>query len=193
MTITIITPSFRRSPDIVRRCLASVDAQTYPGWRHIVCSDGGYSDDIRRLCTHPKRSYHHTGKTLGHFGAGVRAAILPKAQSEFVAFLDDDNILLPRFCEIMLNALEADPSAEFAICPILHFGPIPGRTGLKPWVLTGLPPRIGCIDTLNIVVRTAAMLKTGWSLSGFTSDGTTYERLATLPYTVVDEVLAVHL
>lgn len=35
----IITPTFNRSPDIIERCVVSVDAQIYKNWKHFVIID----------------------------------------------------------------------------------------------------------------------------------------------------------
>jgi hypothetical protein len=120
--------------------------------------------------------------------------MLPKVETEFCAFLDDDNIFCPRYIEVMVRALRGAPHAGFAICSAIHFGPIPDHSGPPPWVIAGIPPGIGTIDTIQVTARVSAMKRVGWSLAGFTSDGTTYQRLAAaFPYVTVPEVLAVHL
>lgn len=94
----------------------------------------------------------------------------------------------------MIGALDADPAAGFAICQILHCGPLLPSFGPPPVVLTGVPPVTNNIDTLQVVARTAAMRECGWVLAGYGSDGATFERLAKAHrWVAVDEVLAAHL
>lgn len=202
MTTTIITPTIGRNPEIVRRCIRSVNEQSTGEWRHIVCSDGKHEEAIRKLCQgDPRRTYTHLPQRTGHYGAGVRAAMLPRVDTEYVCFLDDDSILLPRYLEEMAKAVEPDwdnegfvPRGDFAICSILHFGPVPGRSGQPPWIVTGVPPEVGNIDTLSVLARADAMKSVGWALAGYQSDGVTFAKLAShFPYVTVPEVLAVHL
>lgn len=96
--ITIITPTLGRPLPTLQRCLASVDRQTFAGWEHLVCSDGRPEPEVAELVragADPRRRYCHLAARGGHFGAGVRAALLPEVRTEYVAFLDDDNILFP--------------------------------------------------------------------------------------------------
>jgi glycosyltransferase involved in cell wall biosynthesis len=195
--ITIVTPTLNRPLPVVERCIASVNQQTLVGWEHIICSDGQPESAVEELVRRGhdgRRCYTHVSPARGHFGAGVRAAVLPEVRSPFVAFLDDDNLLFPRFCERMIGALEAHPEAGFAICQIVHAGPLHPRFGAPPALLRGVPPVTGNIDTLQVVARTEAIQKVGWVLDGYGSDGATYERLAAaFPWIAVEEVLGLHL
>jgi glycosyltransferase involved in cell wall biosynthesis len=195
--ITILTPTRNRPLPVVERCVASVNQQTFPGWEHLVCSDGPREPGVEELVRRgrdPRRRYLHLGEPRGHFGAGARAALVPEVRSDYMAFLDDDNVLFPKFCERMVQALESRPDAGFAVCQIVHGGPLHPRFGLPPVVLHGIPPVTGNIDTLQVVARTGLMRQVGWVLDGYLSDGATYERLArAAPWVAVDEVLGIHL
>lgn len=194
-SVTILTPTLDRSMEVVARCIGSVDRQTLPSWQHWICSDGQREPAIELLCrADSRRSYMYLPKPAGHYGAGVRAALVPDVTTEYIAFLDDDNMLLPKFLERMVAALEQRPDAGFAICQIVHHGPLVKRFGLPPVIQTGVPPVVDNIDTLQVVVRTRAMQESGWRLLGYGSDGATYEDLAArYPWVAVDEVLALHL
>jgi len=196
-TITIITPTLNRPAPVLQRCIASVDRQTFADWEHVICSDGQFEpavDEIVRGGQDQRRRYVHLSQPLGHFGAGVRSALTAEAASKYLAFLDDDNLLFPRFCERMIQALDANPQAHFAICQIVHCGPLVPEFGLPPAILTGIPPVPSSIDTLQVVVRTETMRQSGWVLSDYLSDGATYEKLGKeYPWVAVDEVLGIHL
>ncbi len=121
--ITILTPTIKRPLAVLQRCLASVDRQSLPDWVHLICSDGEFEPAVAELVQRGRdhrRSYQHLATSAGHFGAGVRAALLPRVDTEYVAFLDDDNLLFPQYCAPMVRALDAHPRAGFAICLILH-------------------------------------------------------------------------
>jgi glycosyltransferase involved in cell wall biosynthesis len=194
--ITILTPTLKRPLAILQRCFASVDRQTFTLWEHLVCSDGDPEPEVAELVQRggdARRRHCYLTRPAGHFGAGVRAALLPEVKTEYVAFLDDDNVLFPRYCERMLQALDEHPQAGFVICPIVHNGPLADSFGLPPVIVSGVPPVPCNIDTLQVVCRTAAIRDSGWVLAGYQSDGITYERLS-LKYRwiTVDEVLAIH-
>jgi glycosyltransferase involved in cell wall biosynthesis len=195
--ITFLTPTRNRPLSVLERCLASVDRQTFSDWEHLVCSDGPPEPGVKELVERPsdgRRYYVYLAEPAGHFGAGVRAALLPQVSSDYVAFLDDDNLLFPRYGERMVRALDEHPEAGFVICPIVHCGPLLPCFGPPPAILTGVPPVLNNIDTLQVVVRTQVIRECGWALAGYGSDGWTYERLSQqVGWVAVEEVLAIHL
>lgn len=196
--VTIVTPTYRRDPATLARCLGCVRTQTVTAWRHVVCSDGVHEPEVERLLDReedPRFEYRVSSEHHGGFGAGVRQEILMGGQgTEFIMFLDDDNLILPHYLEKMLSALEEARNGEqFAICSILHFGPLPFFMGRPPVILRG-EPRVCHIDTLQVVVRTAAMREVGWRDHGYVSDGVTYQALGErFGYVRVEECLGIHL
>jgi hypothetical protein len=120
--------------------------------------------------------------------------LMNQADTEYVMFLDDDNIILPHYLEKMIRALDETAHGEaFAICAILHFGPLPFFFDKPPVLLRG-EPRLLHIDTLQVVVRTEAMKAVGWRTGGYVADGFTYQELGKrFQYVRVDECLAIHL
>lgn len=196
--VTIITPTYRQQDYAgFARMLASVRVQTYPHWEHLVASDGEWEamprEEIRTLGD-PRQRYLVTARHHGGWGAGVRQEVLAQARGEFVCFLDDDNLLFPDYLNTLVGALDDAHWAEFAICIILHCGPVPGHLGPAPLYLRG-EPRAERIDTLQVLVRTAAMRAVGWQRTeSVTSDGYTYEALGrAYRYTRVERCLGVHL
>src|SRR5262249_20508926 len=141
-----------------------------------------------------RRRYAHLSTPAGHFGAGVRQALISHASGDYLAFLDDDNMVFPKFAEHMIAALDQAPDASFAICQIVQTTPLPPQYVLAPTIITGIPPVVRNIDTLQVVVRKAVMEKSGWCLMGYCSDGHTYEKLAQqYRWIPVDEVLGIKL
>lgn len=199
--LTIITPTRRRPIDVLRRCIGSVKRQTFTDWQHWVCSDGEVEPAVESLLGSENEAaglakfvYHATGQVMGHFGAGVRAHLLPLISTPYMCHLDDDNILFPRYAAVLIDALKHDAEAAFAVGAIIHHGPLPVHHGPAPQILTGNPVKLLNIDTLQVLVKVSAMRKVGWTLSDYCSDGITFERLAAeFPCVFVEEVLAAHL
>lgn len=196
--VTVVTPTYRRDTAILGRCLGCVRAQTEAAWRHIVCSDGVREPGVERLVAaekDPRFEYRISNVHHGGFGAGVRQELLTSGlDTEFVMFLDDDNVILPHYLERMISALEAARNGEqFAICSILHFGPLPFFMNRPPVILRG-EPRICQIDTLQVLVRTEAMREVGWRDHGYLSDGFTYRALGErFAFVRVEDCLGIHL
>jgi glycosyltransferase involved in cell wall biosynthesis len=195
--ITFITPTLNRDYRIIERCARSVTNQTVADWEHIICSDGQFEPHVEHLVralNDPRRRYAHLTTPAGHFGAGVRQAMISHANGDHLAFLDDDNMVFPKFAEHMIAALDRNPDAGFAICQMVQTAALPPQKVLAPTIITGIPPVVKNIDTLQVVVRKAAMEKSGWCLMGYCSDGHTYEKLAQqYRWIAVDEVLGIKL
>jgi hypothetical protein len=124
----------------------------------------------------------------------VRQEVLQTyVESEFVMFLDDDNLILPSYLATMVEALQSSPEkVGFAICEITHHGPLPRILGKPPVRLKGQPIP-GFIDTLQVLTRTAAIKRVRWRSLGYLSDGFTYWLLGRkYQYVRVDECLGVH-
>lgn len=181
--VTIITPTFRRDPRIVSRCLDCVKLQTVTDIEQLVCSDGSPEPPIAALVGSlgdERISYHHTSvKKPGDYGNVVRSEMLKKARGEYILFLDDDNLILPDYLETMIKAIE-ESGKDFAVCRVVHFGPLnEDKYGKKPpVVLTGLPVKLYHVDPLQILVKKDVMQKVGWDTEkGYLADGYTLQSL----------------
>ena len=203
--VTVITPTFRRDPRIVSRCIDCVRLQTMTDIQHLICSDGNPEPEIASLVAsvNDKRiSYHnaninHSGSKCKHgdFGNVVRSEMLDKASGKYVLFLDDDNLILPHYLETMINAIE-NSGKDFAVCHAVHFGPLnEDAVGKPPIVLTGIPVKQYHIDTLQVLVKRDVIRDIGWDTeNGYLSDGITFERLGKQhDYVEVPEVLGFHM
>lgn len=132
----------------------------------------------------------------GDYGAAARTLGIERATGDLLAFLDDDNIIFPHYVEEMVKALDKHPEAGFAVCSILHNGPVPYHHGEPPVILSGFPVVVGNIDTLQVMVRRETLKKAGgWVRDGgYYSDGQTFERLNKVSVPIpVPEILGVHL
>jgi GT2 family glycosyltransferase len=197
--VTVITPTYRRDPRVVSRCIDCLRIQTEQAYEHLICSDGAEEAPIKALVgsvKDPRVSYQFTSvKKPGDFGNVVRSEMLKKAKGDFILFMDDDNVILPNYLETMIAAIEK-AGAAFAVCRIVHFGPLrEDAVGVPPQVLTGVPVKLYHIDTLQVLVRREAMQDIGWDMEkGYLADGHTLQKLGEkYPHVVVPEVLGFHL
>lgn len=196
-TVSVITPTYKRDPEVIRRCIGSMLLQTDPNWEQLVCSDGELEVHVRDLVRSigdPRVRYYHTvGKKEGDFGNTVRSEMLKVARGTYVMFFDDDNVILPNYMDEMLSSIAL--GFDVAICHIMHFGPLNEKeVGKAPKVLTGDPVKLYHIDPLQVVVRREVMKEIGWDTTvGYLSDGVTLEKLAARKIVRVDKVLGVHM
>ena len=200
--VSVITPTYRRDPNVLLRCLSCMKLQTVRNWEQIVCSDGPEEEPNARRVVESFRDARFKYQTLGKtkrendFGNTVRAEMMKKSAGEYILFLDDDNLILPDYLERMTEVLDNDKDAGFAVCRILHFGPLhtPKTNLVPPVVLEGNPVKLHWIDPLQCLVRREAMLKVGWDCSvGYLSDGVTLERLGNIYRHVrIPDILGIH-
>ena len=199
--VSVITPTYKRDPKILFRCMSCMKLQTESSWEQIVCSDGGVEPEARRavesFCDPRVRYSATTAKKDGDFGNTVRKTMLEKeVKGKYVMFLDDDNMIMPNYLEKMVAALEANLEVGFALCRVIHFGPLNESVlGKPPIVLTGEPVKLYHVDPLQVLVRREVMQEIGWDTEvGYLSDGVTLEKLGNkFKHVRVDEVLGVHI
>lgn len=215
--VCVITPTYKRSSDIIQRCITSVAWQIQVNnldILQIVCSDGEIEEHAKNLIhetqkvlpNHVKLLYDYTGENTNSYGGGVRHHVMTNILRDdiengickFLVHLDDDNVLFPDFIKKNLDILHTNPEAAFSICKVLHLGPLPEHLGNAPQVISGVPPVFRNIDTLQVVVRARQMLECGWDHytgeQGYYNDGYTYDRLGKMfSYVELPELLAIHI
>jgi len=102
--VSIIVPAWNCARWITAT-LESVYAQTYRNWEIILVDDGSTDDTRSILDRHMVRLRYHHQENRGT--AAARNAGLRKARGELIAFLDDDDLWLPRKHELQVKALRA--------------------------------------------------------------------------------------
>lgn len=114
--ISVLTPVYETDPTHLAACLASVKAQTYGNWEHVLVDDGSSDPRVRDLTSAAVRDPRV--KLLRHdTNRGIVAAsntALEAARGEFVAMLDHDDVMAPRALARLVDALRDDPDASFA-------------------------------------------------------------------------------
>ena len=110
--ISVVVPTRNRA-ELCRRAVESVLWQTCGDWECIVIDDGGSDGTRERLPDDPRIRY----LWQEHRGANAaRNAGIAEAQGEYVAFLDSDDIYLPRYIELQLRTFERNPGLGMAYC-----------------------------------------------------------------------------
>lgn len=115
--VSICIPTYQR-PELLERAIRSCLAQTYPHFEILITDnspDNASAERISRL--NDARIFYHKNETnLGPCGNINRAAKL--AKGDYVKLLMDDDLLKPRCLELMVAALEQNPSAGLAMAPM---------------------------------------------------------------------------
>lgn len=96
--VSVIIPTYLR-PDLVCRAVRSALEQTLTSLEVLVVVDGGDQETVRALatCSDPRLRVVLPGRRLGN--ADARNAGVLEAGADWVAFLDDDDVWLPRKLE----------------------------------------------------------------------------------------------
>jgi len=129
--VSILMPTFDR-PQFLAATLASVFAQTLGDWELIIADDGSAEETRRYLgaLSDPRVRVlwlTHSGRPAVALNAALRAA-----RGEYVAFLDSDDLWLPRKLETQLAALRGNPQRRWS-CTAFNLidadgAPRPGRS-----------------------------------------------------------------
>ena len=107
--VSVIIPSYNRF-NYLKNAVSSVLNQTYQNFEIIIVNDGSdekayyeASFDERIKVIHLKTNQ----KEINGFGPGaIRNFGINEAEGKYIAFLDDDDIWLPKKLELQVNALE---------------------------------------------------------------------------------------
>lgn len=133
-TISVIIPTYNYAR-YLRDAIDSVLAQTVAPLEIIVVDDGS-TDDTPQVLT----AYGATIRAIHQSNLGVAAARntgLAAARGEYIAFLDSDDLWLPRKLELQMARLESDPSLGLVHCGAETFdgeATLDVMEGMEGWV-----------------------------------------------------------
>ena len=197
--VSVITPTWQRDAKVVSRCIDCLRLQTMTQWEQLLCSNGPHESHVSQLVDRIGDSrvvYTHVEEASeGDFGNKARQAMLERMVGSFVMFCDDDNLILPEYMEKMIAALE-ESGADFAVCRVMHFGPLnEDEVGRPPKVLEGKPVKLYHVDPLQVMVKAEVMREIGWDTEvGYLSDGHTLQVLGEKFNPVhIHDILGIHM
>lgn len=155
--ITIVTPTKNRLA-LLREAVASVAAQTFADWEHLVVDDGSDdgSDAYLQQCAIDDPRLRYIRREGERAGANVCRNIgLREARGEFLVFLDSDDLLRPGCLARRLEIMTRNQDLDFASFNSDRFVEVPGDLGVlaaeypsgdfllrflsfdTPWIITG--------------------------------------------------------
>lgn len=176
MSITVLTATLGRRPEMLAEALASVVAQTLAPLEHLVVDDGSFS--VPDLPGATVLHVEHRG--LG----GARNAGLAVARGEAVALLDDDDLWHPHHlatCWAEMQRTEAD--VVYADCE--EVGRRDGYTFTVQDFDAELLERENYLCVPATLVRTSALRAIGGFGEGALEDWDTWKRMARAGYRFV--------
>ncbi len=114
-TVAVCIPTFNQSR-FLAESVKSACSQTYPGVE-VWVSDDASTDDTPAVLDRLARQfanlrYHRHAKNLNI--AANNTWLLAQPEADFIVRLDSDDILEPRYVEILLSLMVAQPSAGYA-------------------------------------------------------------------------------
>lgn len=106
--VSVVVPTYKRDNGYLERCIESLLKQTYKNIEIIIVDDNEPSDHynfaikkmVRKYDNHSNIIYVKTEKNLG--AALARNVGIERAKGDYITFLDDDDIYLPRKIEDQL-------------------------------------------------------------------------------------------
>ena len=109
IAVDIIIPTYHRY-EILAETLESVQAQTYPHWECWIAEDGKSEKTLAAIAPFllDKRFHYLPGKHSGAPGT-PRNRARKAGRAPYIAFLDDDDIWLPKKLEQQITFLENHP------------------------------------------------------------------------------------
>lgn len=160
--VSVVTPTYQR-PDLLRRAIDSVLAQSYPHFELLVIGDRcPFVDAVVRAIDDPRLRHWNLAQHHGDSGATPRNyALATMARGTLIAYLDDDNRWEPDHLASLVRLLVAAPEAAFAF----------GSLQIAGETIVCRPPRRYQIDTSALVHRRFLIDRFGYWRSAADADG----------------------
>ena len=127
--ISVVIPTYNRA-DLISETLDSVLAQTYRDFEVIVVDDGSTDDTIKLLS-----KYGQDIRIIGQENQGAGSARntgIREAKGEFIAFLDSDDLWLPKKLERQIAFLDRNRDLSWVYTDVEVFD---GESGRKLYIL----------------------------------------------------------
>ena len=118
--LTVITPNFNKG-DAVIQCVQSVLNQSFKDWEFIFVDDGSSDDSFEKAIESAKadgRCLFLKNTTGIKGGNAARNLGIEKSRSEFIIFLDSDDLMMENCLRDRLNDFNANPDLDFIAYPM---------------------------------------------------------------------------
>jgi glycosyltransferase involved in cell wall biosynthesis len=121
-TVSVVVPTYNRL-HFLRPAVESVFAQSFCDWELIIADDGS-DEETRAYLRALKRPQQIEVLWLQHSGrpGAARNAALKQARGDFVAFLDSDDLWLPRKLERQMASLHRWPQRQWSCTAFVLVG-----------------------------------------------------------------------
>ncbi len=137
-SFSVVIPAYNASAT-VGSAISSVLAQTC-GELEVVVVDDGSSDDTAEVAAAMDDDRVQVISQRNRGLSAARNAGIAVSRGTHVAFLDSDDLWLPRYLELMQAALGSSPQAGFAYTDAYAFDPITGRVRKRTAMQRMRPP-----------------------------------------------------
>ncbi len=136
--ISIVVPVYDVAPRFLEACIASVHAQYYENWELCIADDASKNPRLRALlnsyAAKDKRIKTVFRKKNGHIAAASNSA-LELSRGDFVAFLDNDDVLEPSALFEIVATLDRSPQLDLVYSDVDNITASAWRSSqLRPWV-----------------------------------------------------------
>jgi Glycosyl transferase family 2 len=108
--ISVVLPTHNRA-DLVQRAVRSVIAQSYSNWELLVVDDASEDDTPNVLSTFTDSRVRVLRREQQGGAGATRNTGLAEARGEFIAYLDDDNVMHPHWLKAVAWAFDLHPEA----------------------------------------------------------------------------------
>lgn len=124
--LTVVIPHYNRA-DLLHETLASLCKQSFVGWKAIVVDDASDAAEWTKARQFEDSRVRFLKRTGGRKGPSrCRNIGLMESDSEYVMFVDSDDIVAPWCFEERISFISSYSSADFCVFPVALFRDIPG-------------------------------------------------------------------
>ncbi len=130
--VSVVSPTWQRHEWLLERCIASVQAQTYPLIEHVIVCDGpdpGLASLVKDAYQFSRVDVRFRELPVNpdpRWGTRARLAGLEIATGDLIAYLDDDDSYRPDHVARLVEALEEHPEVGFAFSQMASHNTLTG-------------------------------------------------------------------